>query len=200
VSFTPQIKWPIPLVQKTGGFADSRVTAKREKQEDDDECNFKDEGPGGHNSGMTTMNPSAPEHHIRNYGKQSAKKFRLHDKRHGRANAPFITHPGVKAELVIQGDPAIDNPIERQFSTVALIVVNPFHLSGELCPEWTHLAGSTCNETLSNETWRIIRIAHDIRQGTYTTTLSLWLEPPGATAARDLNMGQNPTGKSIPQS
>jgi hypothetical protein len=198
VSFNPQIKWPVGMVQKTGGGGDHRVTAENGKQEDEDECNFEDEGPGGHNSGMTTTNPSAPEHLIRNYGKLAWKKFRLHDKRHGRANAPLI-HGGISADLVIQGDPSLDEPLKLYDATVSLIVVNPFHLSGTLCPEWTHLAGSACNETLSNQTWRIRGITHDIRQGTYTTTLRLWLEPPGGTAARSLPMGQNPDGKIIPK-
>lgn len=99
---------------------------------------------------------------------------------HERANK---TYEAVEAELKIQGQPYLDDPFAIKIKTVSIIVVNPFRLSGEStggsCPIW--LAQPPCNKVLSNKSWFINGVSHEISAGSYTTTLKLFLPSPGTT-------------------
>lgn len=101
------------------------------------------------------------------------------------------TYENIEAELRIQGDPTLDNPYFIKVKTVSLVVINPFHLRnaggneivrGEFasdCPEW--LVGPPCNQILSNKNWFIDGVSHEIKEGSYTTTLKIFLPAPGQT-------------------
>jgi hypothetical protein len=101
------------------------------------------------------------------------------------------TYENIEAELRIQGDPTLDNPYIIKTKTVSLVVINPFHLrdadenkivNGRFasnCPEW--LIGPPCNPILSNRNWFIKGVSHEIKEGSFTTTLKLYLPAPGQT-------------------
>lgn len=184
ISFTPQIQWPLAFIQTAGGSADSRVSAERLKQQDDDEVRGKNKCDNDQGAGIVTTNPSSPDHHIRNYHKRSGEEFRRNDKRNTRANITSMTTPAIKAQIVVQGDPSLTDPSELAGSTFSVIVINPYHLAkNSACPEWRHLAESACNQTLSHKSWYLHKIDHDIRQGTYTTTLDLFVPPDNIQVA-----------------
>lgn len=101
------------------------------------------------------------------------------------------TYENIEAELRIQGDPSLDNPYTIKVKTVSLVVINPFHIRsaggnqvvrGSFlpgCPEW--LVGPPCNQILSNKNWFIKGVFHEIKDGSFTTTLKLYLPAPGQT-------------------
>lgn len=87
----------------------------------------------------------------------------------------------ISAEMKIMGDPSLAFPFGGQLGltgrTVSIIAVNPFYVRGNggNC-EW--LAQPSCNEILSNKKWMILGANHQIREGSYTTTLKLSLDVP----------------------
>jgi hypothetical protein len=97
---------------------------------------------------------------------------------HERANK---TYENIEAELRIQGDPRLDDPFAIKIRTVSIIVINPFHLvmnqGNSDCPDW--LVRPPCNEILSNKNWFCSGVSHEIKEGSFTTTLKLFLPAPG---------------------
>ena len=112
----------------------------------------------------------------------------------------IIMDGGIRADMVIVGDPKFptqaDGVIYGLF--ISIVFVNPFHLIAdeeEPCGEW--MANPPCNEFLSNKNWLIERVNHKIQDGTYTTTLGLWLAAPGVDVKLDIQVGDSPTGDII---
>lgn len=97
---------------------------------------------------------------------------------HERANK---TYEAVEAELKIQGEPRLDSPFAIKIRTVSIIVINPFRLAEKEgdCPVW--LTSVPCNSVLSNKSWFINGVSHEISGGSYTTTLRVFLPAPGTT-------------------
>ena len=88
-------------------------------------------------------------------------------------------YESVEAEMRIQGNPALDNIYDLITKTVSIIVINPFHLAnGGNGIDW--LIPAPCNDILSNKNWRVKGVSHEVREGTYTTTLKLFLVSPGS--------------------
>jgi hypothetical protein len=88
-------------------------------------------------------------------------------------------YENIEAEMRIQGDPQLDDMMKLKTKTVAIIVINPFHLaSGANGIDW--LVPSPCNDVLSNKNWRVTGVSHEIKEGSYTTTLKLFLNSPGS--------------------
>lgn len=95
----------------------------------------------------------------------------------------------VSVDMQIQGDP------RREFCVpgvngqyIAVIVVNPFNIVGSgnnNCGTW--LATPGCNSILSSKKWLILGAVHDIREGSYVTTLNLNLAP------KDINFDDRPS-------
>ena len=203
LEFNPQIKWNWAVAANTGGHHGKSTSESVPQRDKDDECDLGDT-LNEQGAGSTTHNVvDRPAECV--YGKQAAKKVRKHDKRHHRANR---TYESIRGELRIQGDPSLDDPIQLKFATAGIIVINPFHLSntsGIGCPEWlpsgvsgSALADSTCNGILSNKCWIVNGVSHEIRLGSYTTTLNLFLPAPGSNINKDLPMGGCPGGHKIP--
>jgi hypothetical protein len=101
----------------------------------------------------------------------------------------------VEADLVIQGNPDLvaTQLIYKQW--VSIIVVNPFHLTGGSnkgdgdCPDWT--ISPPCNEMMTNKGWFVRGVNHSIRDGSYTTTLKVYLTGPGGTKPTGEPLGCN---------
>ncbi len=89
----------------------------------------------------------------------------------------------VKAELVIQGLPELDDPMTLSSGVeCGICVVNPFVISkkpGSRCGDW--LVNPPVNKFLSNPHWLINGVSHQIKEGSFTTTLHVWLATPGVT-------------------
>jgi hypothetical protein len=195
IQFNPKIKFPIGMVKRQGGDMDSKMTTKSAKESDNDKCNFDDTLPGDDkiHSGLVTINV-LNESDVRIHGKDAAKIKRAADKLHTRANIE-LTISSIDADLVVQGDPTFDDPKKMRYSFVSIVVINPFHLNDSLCPEWQPaLATSACNEVLSNSNWRVQAVSHEIRLGSYTTTIHVQLVTPGGQVNKDLPLGASPNG------
>lgn len=121
------------------------------------------------------------------YGPRAAlEESRAATSAHGRVNS---TYEAVKAEMRIQGDPSLADPIYLRDKVASIIVIQPFHLQGlgNQCGEW--LQTEPCNRVLSNRNWRIESCGHEIKAGSYTTTLKLVLDVPGASLNLDQPLG-----------
>ena len=194
IEFNPQIKWNWAVAANTGGSVNRASSSNEKQKQDADKCDFDDEF-NGQGSGTATNNATSTLADCV-YFKEAATKLREHDKLHQRANR---TYEPIRAELRIQGDPLLDDPIQLRFATAGIIVINPFHLSSKGitgCPEWfssgvsgSAMANSTCNGILSNRCWIVNGVSHEIRLGAYTTTLNLFLPAPGSNINRDRPMG-----------
>lgn len=86
----------------------------------------------------------------------------------------------ITAELKVQGDPSYSHPLLYLGRYMSLSVLNPFQIGTQAPCEWTNIP--SCNEVLSNNSWIIEGVSHDLREGSYTTTFKLRLVAPGQDA------------------
>jgi hypothetical protein len=93
----------------------------------------------------------------------------------------------IEAELRVQGDPSdwLCSPIFGYGRCVGIIFINPSFLMDGAdeadCPIFSIQKGtSVCNSFLTNKGWFIKGVEHQIKEGSYITTLKLALPAPGA--------------------
>ena len=118
-----------------------------------------------------------------------------------KANTVFINSL-IEADLVIQGDPSLDDPYTVRGASCGIIVIAPYHLeSGLDCPDWSppsgSLAGSNCITQMSNSNWFIKGVSHEIKPGSYTTTLHVYMTTPGGTSDEGSPLGNDPGADTI---
>lgn len=222
IEFIPQIKWNFATLSGPGGMT-GKSTAKNLHQSDaEPDCDFGalkegDDPDAPKVPGGTPVFNVVDECAQKVYGKQEAEETMKSDAVHARANKTYET---ITAELRIQGDPRLDDPITLSWATAGIVVINPFHitggtlssegntLTGRQCPEWLPsgsdsntstsggkaLAASTCNQILSNKCWQIKGVSHEIRLGAYTTTISCFLPVPGSNSPLGQPFGGCPGG------
>jgi len=175
LSFTPRINWiaaaaALTTAANTAGST-SGETVKKEK-----DCDVQTRETG------IQRVPTVSRQSIDADGMQNAaKNTNKAEDKHMKANkrSTFGLEP-IEAELRIQGDPSNDlcnsRAILGRFASV--VVINPFYLSGgNGCGEW--IANPLCQDILSNKYWMIKGVDHSIREGSYNTTLKLFLAVPG---------------------
>ena len=114
---------------------------------------------------------------------------------HARALPPMEP---VKAELVVQGLPELDDPMALSAGVeCGICVINPFIIQKRMngkCGDW--LADPPVNRFLSNAHWLINGVSHQIKEGSFTTTLHCWLATPGVTIDKSAQLG-GPGGPSL---
>jgi hypothetical protein len=118
---------------------------------------------------------------------------------HHRASYPINS---IEAELRVQGDPSmfLCTPLKGFGRTVAIVVINPFYLDSadpilnpDDCLIWTQKPGgsdttvSSCNEILTSRAWFIKGVDHQIKEGSYVTTIKVFLPTPGGEIADRFN-------------
>lgn len=91
------------------------------------------------------------------------------------ANNPMAP---IQADLRIQGNPNLSRPLLLIGRFISLIVINPYQIQ-DGCVWSNSIYGNKCNEVLSKSNWQIEGVSHDIRDGSYTTTLRIRLAGPG---------------------
>jgi hypothetical protein len=197
ISFQPKFKWNFTHLGKSGGQPAPTATAKvRAGDQGDGEgvCNLGEKGTGNQLAGASAdhedferscgRTPTALEIARRNQTRQSNSKN------------PHIFP--VEADLVIQGNPSLVATALMYKQWVSIIVVNPFHLTGGLvpfiggdgeCPDWT--LKPPCNEMMTNKGWFVRGVNHSIKDGSYTTTLKVYLTGPGGTKRTGEPLGCN---------
>jgi hypothetical protein len=194
ISFSPKINFVASFSAKTSGGGTTGMDAGSVTKEEGEDCPKQSESVGIQGSaGPVTQaahNVFGPKEALSETNKSQIK----HDK------AVSVIQLGVgaiTAELTIVGDPRIvgfDAVIGKYAS---IVVINPFHISGDKgCGDW--LASPACNEVLSNKNWMIQAFDHQIKEGSYVTTLKLLLPTPGNELHGDNTAGGDPDGYRPP--
>lgn len=112
----------------------------------------------------------------------------------------------IEADLRVQGDPSdwLCTPALTYGSCVGIVFINPYFLvhgqSNDDCPVWAandpdnpdEAFKSICNELLTSKGWFIMGVDHQIKDGSYITTLKLKLLAPGAELNQN-TQGSSPT-------
>lgn len=184
ISFKPNIAFTGINAWGTGGTAGGAVAGGTTKQTGPTSClanstpqlnnDFDDDDI---NTGLSvSMNITREERLARGQRGIGTAYNNMH--LHALANN-FNMQP-ITAELRVQGDPSYSNPVLSFTRFVNLLVINPFTVdTGSSCAIWSNQI-EPCNEILSNANWIITGISHDIREGSYTTTLRVMLPAPGS--------------------
>ena len=117
---------------------------------------------------------------------------------HSIANAQREGVQPIEAELRIQGNPDINYVDIKSImgKHVSVVVINPFSIQNNqvdgMSPgymDWQMLADTSYNDILSNRFWMIKGVNHQIKEGSYITTLKLNLPAPGIDIAAGRPMG-----------
>lgn len=185
ISFQPSIKYTFAGAGKSGGNA-SEYNGEQLKEKGEADCDLGDSG--NVNQGVRTYNV-VPNDALNLFGpKLALREVMAAQVTHAKANE---TYSSITAELKLQGDPFLADPIGLRSKTVALVVINPYHIQkNDTCGDW--LQAENCNAILSNRNWLIQGSSHEVKEGSYTTTLKLLLAAPGI----DISVGQ-PLGNDL---
>jgi hypothetical protein len=179
LSFDPKIKFNFSAAARAGVVVSSRNTDARTQT--GQPCPPNAGGSKTPGSGSAGMIQTTEDTNLVYGADDAARDVLVAETANERANKVY---QNIEAELRIQGDPRLDDPFTIRIRTVSIIVVNPFHLllrKTEACPDW--LQGAPCNAILSNKSWFINGVSHEIKEGSYTTTLKLFLPSPGQNVA-----------------
>jgi hypothetical protein len=181
ISFNPTIAWnPQATAEAYGGGAGSTDTGASHKRVgvDENDCIVVKSDDG---VGVRTAIPPT-EASVENEGPDNAQKA-TDSAMAAQAHANNELNEPISAELIVQGDPQMCHILDWIPQYISIVVVNPFHpvlsaggKSGQIkTSEW--LANPTCNPILTSKTYRITAINHDIKEGSYTTTIKVEWDP-----------------------
>jgi len=208
LEFSPKMNYAAAWAQfGTGGASGSSNTAQ---QQDADNPNEQDNtelsGDAGkmpfqkkHNAkctkaGVKSETVGDERNRLQYPPKDVDKNVGKANQEHARANARFEQLHTISAEMRIVGDPRPEmvDPTKKGTLTCSIVVINPFHLvkspfaqnqNDNACGDW--LAEPGCNPVLTNRAWRIMGVNHIIKEGSYVTTVKLFLEAPGTDIPDD---------------
>lgn len=193
LDFSPNINWVGALgALETGGAAGTAATAKTE---DKDVPGFDINCPvQTKDTGVIRAIPVTRQAWDAWGPGLSVEKTNEAQPKHNKAGLRFEISKGhaITAELKFQGDPSLQFVDSKTMhgKYVSIVVINPFHLrvSDSIeCGDW--LANPTCNPILSNKTWQIQKCVHQIKEGSYTTTLGLQLPTPNFDLPKGAPLG-----------
>lgn len=180
LQFSPQVNWTLAANAGAGGQQAGGVSAGHEKQEGRDGSNVE-------RVGTQTQFPVNQNDVLWRGPEDIVGKAQDANAAHEAAVRFREVPSSITAELKIIGDPSLAFPLGGAGligRTVSIVVINPFYITGGSACEW--LASPPCNQILSNKRWMIQGANHQIREGSYTTTLKLFLEVPNV----ELNPGE----------
>jgi hypothetical protein len=205
LSFTPNVNWVAAMsALNSGGNSGGAATGASEQKDEARNGNIQ----GGNTDVGTAQSITVARYAEYFYGpKNVVKKTKEAQDANKKANDMVIpVQAAVKAQLRLQGDPRTEYIHSRFWygKYIALAVLNPFYISGNAnsnaetnqnCGDWT--AKPLCNEVYSNKRWKISGINHSIREGSYVTTLDLWLPVSGIDLPDDTLLGGNDSGSTF---
>lgn len=194
IEFTPKFNWISGLANfNAGGETASAADTRPVFAEDPNGKTPNQEKEHGKNVGLqqqTTINQSA----WNAYGPKNAHyEVLTSQQRHNKANRIVeIDVESITADLKILGDPRPPFVIMSEWiaQPVSIVAINPFHIVGNDnggCGEW--LAKPGCNQILSNKSWKVQGINHSIKEGSFTTTLKLFLAAPAIEVGHNDPLG-----------
>jgi hypothetical protein len=187
LSFNPTVKWHFQIAAKAGGSS-WQVTGNQQKTQEGTEKLCLISGRGSVD-GRTVPTQNSEE---------CARGAQDYTNRAGvvnnKANLGFHA---IEAELRVQGDPSLlyCSPIAGYGRTVGIIFINPYSITdspGNPCPSWSTVTSSVCNDILTNKMWFIKGVDHQIKEGSYITSIKLLLPAPGAeldAAGSEVHLG-----------
>jgi hypothetical protein len=202
IDFTPTINWAVAMTatssEGTGGSGGPATGATKEKTK---KCKVQSRETG------IVQNIAVSRYGWEAHGpKEVVKKTDESQNAHDLAamNSTIETKQSIEAELRIQGDPRKEFAValDHKAKFLSLVVINPFHLYGQVggyggkCGDWLAIPG--CNEILSNKAWLMTGVSHQIKEGSYTTTIKLQLDTPGVTVKAGAPMGGPGSGGYVP--
>jgi len=205
LSFNPSVNWQFAFSAKSGG-SQSAVSGNYAKMEGNKNCPGGDKRAKGGTS--TNSSPGGSQMHYRDPGSQ-AKETAISDAAHQAANSHMEGLNSIEAELRILGDPSYCFPVGMKGKSLALVVINPFHirkhgssfstLSGQAnrATDIDWLSEPLCNPIFSNKNWQINGISHQIREGQFSTTLKLFLAVPGSDLQPNAKLGGGDDGPAF---
>lgn len=174
LEFRPQIQYVISNLNQGGGFGNAGDNIQQSGKENTGGIDLKKESCDVSGSGTPvrvvpdpTMSNLHPKDDIRLTTEAYAAA--------ARALPPIVP---IKAELVIQGWECLDDPVTLCGGTeCTILVINPFYINsttdGTKCGDWLAVPGF--NAFLSSKHWFISGVSHEIKEGSFTTTLSVLL-------------------------
>lgn len=188
IQFSPQVNWTLSTGAGRGATTPGGSSAGSATPDDSEGDEGTIERSGIPYSGTIDQNMAMWLPHD-----QHARQTQRSDEAHTRATSFREIPQSINAELRIVGDPALAFPLGGAGlvgKSVSIVVINPFYVtsSGAGC-DW--LANPPCNEILSNKHWMIMGANHQIREGSYTTTLKLFLAVPGQQSNPNMTLGGN---------
>jgi hypothetical protein len=181
LSFNPQINWQVANVTQGGNTGDVTAQATLAKKE----CKISGEGTGE----TLQISPETTSKYKKDAGNIQA----IAHAANARAMPPAAA---VEAELLIQGNPYLDDPLALCAGVeCSIIVINPFMFrpignSKDGNKDW--IADPPMNAFLSNRHWLIQGVSHEIKEGSFTTTLKVWLASPGVDIDFNAQLGGPP--------
>lgn len=200
LSFTPHLQWDYATAMvNSGGWSGDALAAKMNRtdgQNSGPEPCLQGKTPNLNNAGVQKGQVVTPMAASWWWG-QAIENLNANTMTN--INANKISR-AIEAELRIQGDPTFSDPKLLNGFYVGIVYINPFVVSGtaeEGCI-WM-VTEPPCNNILSNSNWMIHGGFHEIREGSYTTTLRLWLAAPGLDVARTVPLGAAANGAILPQ-
>jgi hypothetical protein len=148
--------------------------------------------PNTKNQGMQSTQTES-DNSYRIWGKW-ANKFAGRNKMDNQA--ANVLSPPITAEMRVQGDPSYDKPIFFRGHYCSVVYFNPFRIFAE-GTDCGWVAKSGCNSQLSNTNWQIDKVFHEIKEGSFSTTLKLILAAPGLDIPRDAPLGASPLAPQL---
>jgi len=203
IEFTPKFNWVAGFANfNAGGETASAATTRPVFAEDPNGKKRDQEFEHGHNVGLqqqTTITQQGWDA----YGPRNAhEEYLTSQQRHNKANRLVeVNVEPIQAELKILGDPRPPFVILSEWvgRSISIVAINPFHIYGNTngaCGDW--LARPMCNQILSNKSWMVQGINHSIKEGSFTTTLKLFLASPAIEVGhRDPLGGQGSLGPTV---
>lgn len=184
LEFTPKINWPdawaaLSVGGTTGGVASGKGKEKAVKQKGSQRVSDKNGKCCNTEVTGTTQGIPLSNQAVGTYaGDEATEKVDEAQKAHQKAE--FWRGRPIEAELRLQGQAGLKWADVKQITSkfISIVFINPFYLKGSGCGDW--LAQPACNEVLTNRNWRIQSLNHMIKEGSWTTTLKIILQPPGA--------------------
>lgn len=169
LSFSPSAKWIFTANLGSGGNSGGGASQRQQKQRviRSRFCKTPEQATGTTSQFPTPQNDInwRPPDQIASKLQESLAMQEL-AAQYGELSAP------IEAELKIVGDPFFVHPILWQGAkTLSIVVINPFYIYGGSYCEW--LAGPMCNPIYSDKNYMIMGVNHQIKEGSYTTTLKV---------------------------
>jgi hypothetical protein len=187
IEFNPKIKWGFASVTAVGGQMGDLKNNSMETEgakNPGHECLPRDAVDGAGTVTKTDPSDTDKDRH----GGRAVKEGAKND---AQSKKSISIQPGdISADLVIVGDPLFCPPKNAMYTkNIAIVLINPFHITanGGECGEW--LANPPCNEILSNKAWIVTSVTHRIEAGVYTTTIGVKLSTPGINLPASENFG-----------